>query len=254
MKQSNTYSNNLSFALLLVGEPKTGKTTVTSAFPRPYYLDFDRNLGSLVGRFPNRPFAYDNPYEADDGKEIDPLEVWEININQRLKTALASPDIDTIVIDSLSTMCDNLMYHIFKLVKRQEGKTIDTPRIQDYGTFRTLMIRLISYLRKQSKNIIFTAHQKIDKDELTGIINYRLNIPGQLADNFGGFFSDVWACTTKPGARGPTYSIATSPIFKHVELGHSFKIEHEYNVTDKTPDEIWKLFEPTFTGRKNVKD
>lgn len=250
MKSSTEYRNNLSFALLLVGEPKTGKTSVASAFPRPYILDFDRNLGSVTERFPNLSFSYDNPYESDDGKEIEPKDVWEENINKRLKVAVADPNIDTIILDSLSTMCDCLMNHIFKLVQRQEGKTIDIPRIQDYGTFRTLMIRLIAYLRKTDKNIIFTSHQKIDKDELTGVINYRLNIPGQLADNFGGFFSDVWATTAKPGTRGPSYNLCTSPIFRHVDLGHSFKIDHEYNITDKTPQQIWSLFADNFPGRR----
>lgn len=249
MKQSNTYHSDLSFALLLVGEPKSGKTRVAASFPRPYFLDFDRNLGSLIANNPTVSFLYDNPYEDDSGKPIEPKDLWEVNINRRLKAAVASPDVDTIVLDSLSTLSDTAIQHIIGEVRRQEGKVIEVPRIQDYTTFRNLFVRLITYLRKSSKNIIFTSHQKTNKDELTGILRYQLSMPGQLADNFGGFFSDIWACEAKPGARGPTYHVHTAPAFRHVELGHSFKVENSYDVTDKTEPQIWSLFSPTFVGR-----
>jgi hypothetical protein len=243
MKPSTTYADRQTFGLLLVGEPKTGKTRIMMSFPGIYVQDWDRNLGSVARLEPTRQFFFDDPYIADDGKPISEDMLWEVNINQRLKLALADPQIQTVAIDSLSTLSDALIAHIKRLVRVQEGKTIDQLRIQDYGTLKTLFTRLVTYMRAFNKMIIWTTHQKIDKDEMSGALRYRINMPGSLADNFGGFYSDVWACDSQK-SEPPKYYIYTGPTPRHVDLGNSLQLAYKIEVTNLTPSEIWNLIGP----------
>lgn len=243
MKPSSEYASRQTFGLLLVGEPKTGKSRVMMSFPGLYVQDWDRNLKAVTSLEPSREFWFDDPYTADDGKPIDTSMLWEVNINQRLKAAMADPRVKAVAIDSLSTLTDALVEHIKRLVKQQEGKTIEQLRIQDYGTFKVLLTRLITWMRSYDKLVIWTAHQKLDKDEATGAMTYRLNIPGQLADSFGGFYSDAWATTSQP-FEPPKYFLNPMPTPRHVSLGNSLGLKAKIEITDKSPSQIWDLIGP----------
>ena len=59
MKSATDYKVTNTFACLLVGEPKTGKTNVAMGFPDPWFLDLDLNLASAVRRTTAKKFFYD---------------------------------------------------------------------------------------------------------------------------------------------------------------------------------------------------
>lgn len=245
MKTSDELVFESYIALLLVGEPKTGKTSIELAFPDPFILNVDRNLDGPRRRSAGKKFWHDDPAYGPKGEELKPFERWDRSMTL-LKEAYASPLIKTICIDSLTGLCDYLVDHILEQVKRTEGKTIDRPRIQDYYTVKDLLSKLAVFLRacSKKKHVVIAAHQKADKDEATGATRYSLNIPGQQSQNWGSYFTDVWATNASTVAGKTKYEICTKPTGFHVSLGTSLPLPSRIDVTDKTAPEIWTVLSP----------
>lgn len=246
MKTSDQLGWESFLALLLVGEPKTGKTTIELAFPDPFILNVDKNLDGPRRRAVGKKFWFDDPMLGPDGKELPPEKRWNRAMDL-IKEAARAPEIKTITIDSLSGLCDYLVDHILAEVRKNEGKAIDRPRIQDYYSIKDLLTRLAVMLREisKAKHVVIAAHQKADVDDATKGTRYSLNIPGQQAQNWGSYFTDVWATTATPAGSGKTkYEIRTKPTGFHVSLGTSLPMDPAIDVTDKSPDEIWSILSP----------
>jgi len=250
MKQGNAYTTNQSFALLLVGEQKTGKTNVAMSFPNPWFLDIDRNISRAARVSASKKWFYDDPYTDDKGIEIPEVDRWNHSM-KLIKAAASAKEVETIVIDSLGGLCDMLILHLMNEVKKSEGKSIDRLRIQDYQPLKTLLTKLVIGLRTTGKLIVITSHQKADKDELTGRFRYTLNIPGSSSENYGGFFSDVWATSASPAGAGKyKYELHTRPTGFHINLGTTLDIDPVLDITNKDPQLIWTLLEPKIFPKK----
>lgn len=247
MKPGNTYTSKQSFALLLVGEPKSGKTNVAFSFPNPWILDCDRNLKRAATVVKDKTWFFDDPYVDDKDVELPEHQRWNRAVD-KIKLAAKAPEVQTIVIDGLGALADMLIAHIIEEVRRNEpnSKADGKLRIQDYQPLALLLTKLIMGLRNSGKLIVFTSHQKVDKDEHTGKTRYELNMPGKLANSFGGLFSDVWATTAENAGLGKyKYLIHTRPSGLHMTLGTSLALPGEpIDVTDKSPSDIWKIIGP----------
>lgn len=246
MKTSTDYRISTAFAALLVGEPKTGKTNLSMAFPSPWFLDLDGNIASAVRRAPGKRFFF------DDLKGVPAIEVFE-KLETLIKAASADSSVETIIIDSLTSLVGIVREHILTRLRANGAKlrtdTLDDQlRLSDYQTLSTYILRLLALCRASGKYVIWTAHQKADRDELTGIVKYQLHIPGNLKDNLGAYFTDVWATVVEPvmTAKGSDvkYTIRTKPTGLHISLGASFPMEASTDVTNKTPEQIWTAIGP----------
>ena len=252
MKSNKDFSTKQSLAVLLVGEQKTGKTRTLFSFPDPWVLDVDRNMASAVRIIGSKKFFYDDPYTDTAGVTIpDDLKLIKDKLSTRwaravdlIKEAAKSPEVKTIAIDGLAGLAAMLNNHIMFCALRDEGKVLDRLRIQDYQPLKTILTSLIMSLRNCGKIIVFTSHQKTDKDEHTGRIRYTLNMPGSLSENFGGFFTDVWATHGSNSGGKIKYEILTKPSGFHVSLGTSFDLPSAIDVTDKSPEQIWAVVSP----------
>ena len=69
MKSSTAFSTTGSQAILVVGEPKSGKSNLALAFPDPAIIDWDLNLASAVRRAGGKSFDYCQPGIKDDGSQ-----------------------------------------------------------------------------------------------------------------------------------------------------------------------------------------
>lgn len=247
MNAGNTYKSKQSFALLLVGEPKSGKTNIAASFDAPWFLDCDRNLKRAANVLKDKVWFYDDPYIDDKGVELLEHQRWNRAI-EKIKLAAKSPDVKTIIIDGLGALADMLIAHIIEEVRKNEpnSKGDGKLRIQDYQPLATLMTKLIMSLRNTDKLIVYTSHQKIDKDEHTGRTRYELNMPGKLANSFAGLFSDVWATTAENAGLGKyKFLVHTKPSGYHITLGTSLDLPPEpIDVTNKTLKEIWSIIGP----------
>ena len=262
MKDSSSFLTTGSLAILVVGEPKSGHTSLGMDFPGLGVIDIDHNLASAVRRFgAQRPkFKYTQPALLDNGSPRPIGERWVQTVNET-KAMMIDPDIKTILVDGLGGLSTYLIDHILKSAvesgtaspktkapafdTNDVSKRVAQMEIQHYGDFARLLRMYVMMVRASGKYFVMTSHQSGDTDEVTKAIHYVLAIPGQLKDTLGGLFTDVWATSVTPYSLGQhRYEIRTKPTGFHVALGASFPIESAIDVTDKIPQQIWGVLEP----------
>jgi len=224
MKSSTDYRISDSLALLLVGDPKSGKTCIAAAFPDPYFLDVDGNLDSAVRVLGTKRFWFDQPAIGCEKKE----DVWKAALTC-LSEAMKNPEIKTIVLDSLSVLAEYMMHWIISEHTRmgdrdKSGKPIDAMTIPDYGKLLQMFRGLIFDLRKSGKHLVVTVHRATYQDEVTKVINPVLALPGQAKETLGGSFKDVWATLIDNTPGKPIkYILRTSSKAQFPPLGTSIR-------------------------------
>lgn len=250
MKSGSSFTPSHSCAVLLVGEPKSGKTRTMFSFPSPGIIDADMNLASGARILPpDKPWFYTQPALDDSGKEV-PLENRWLRCVDETKAMLKDPNIHTIVIDGLGVMCEWIMAHIVKVNKLAGTNKTGKMELRDYGDLARLLREYIMMLRLPGKYVVVTSHQSAEKDETNGMFRYSLAIPGQSKETLGGLFTDVWAnMATNVGGKCK-YEIRTKPTGLHVALGTSFDFPSAIDITDKSPDQIWSILSPQLNPTK----
>lgn len=265
MKSSNDYKPAASVAILCVGNPGTGKTRLMFGFPTPGIIDCDLNLNSAVRINAGRQFFFAQPSILSDQAECEfvnrciptaPLSLkvgdevpndrrWLV-VEKEVKAMLANPEIKTICVDGLTVLSRWLLdYCEAELVRA--GVNIKKEYLSKFQNFITIMTRFITLLRVGGKTVFVTCHQTADQNDLTKAWYYSLAIPGQLKDNLGGLFTDVWGTATTVVGDDVKYWINTRPTNLHVSLKTSFDLAQKYDVTGKTPDQVHALLAPKLT-------
>ena len=251
MKSSTDYKPGDSLAILLIGNPKAGKTCVAAAFPDPYFLEVDNNLDAAVRVMAGKKFWYDTPSLAVKT----PGEVWKEclkNINEAMK----NPEIKTIVVDGLTILSEYMCAwciaeHIRMGDTDKGGKPITAMTIPDFGKVLTMFRGLIFDLRLTGKHVICTVHKATYQDEDTKVTHNILALPGQAKETLGGVFTDVIGCVAEniPGGK-MKYSLRTVPLTQWPPLGTSIRtLPHNIDITDKKPAEIWSILQPLLAAK-----
>lgn len=243
MKPSTSLPPNPPAAILCVGNPGTGKTRLMFSLPTPGIIDCDQNLNSAVRIAGNKKFFYAQPaVDEKTGLEVPEELRWPI-IEREVKAMILNPEIKTICIDGLTVMSRWLLtYAEHELIKA--GVNVKKEYLGKFQNFITLMTKFVSLCRVGGKTVFMTCHQTADKNDLTGAWYYNLSIPGQLKDNLGALFTDVWGTSTQVAGDNVDYFINTRPTNLHVALKTSLDLDPKIKVTGLKPDQIWSLLEP----------
>lgn len=210
MKSSSDFTISLPNSILILGRPGSGKTTLALQFPRPFVLDCDENMKGPArylaskngGKLPW--FKYDTPLIDKTGTPVT-RQLRMDRVQELLNEAISDPEIETVVIDSLTTLIDFVFDKIRATAtgtnppKIGDGKKQqDEPlRIQDWGVFASIMKQLIFGLKASGKRIVFIGHITHDKDEVTKMILNFIACPGQVGDIISGLFEEVWQTEVK---------------------------------------------------------
>lgn len=230
MKTSSTYTPALPKTLLFIGAPGTGKTTFALQLPKVFLLDCDQNMGGPVrhlsskGIKPN--YLYDTPFTDSKGAVLSREKQYP-RVIELIEEAIASPDVETIVIDSLTSLIELLSAHIINSNKKSLATKLEKPdqkfEFEEWHGFGNCLRRLIFEIKATGKRLVITAHIKVDKDELTKVLHKFINCPGATGNVMSGWFEESWEfyiTTSGIGvAEKKTHKIRTSPEANSTNLG-----------------------------------
>lgn len=179
-------------ALVLWGTPGSGKTTISTRFPRPYIIDVDKNLAGPAKilreeKQTNKVIHYDHIDVDKNGKATEMPFRYDRMI-ELLKVACLSPEYDTIILDSTTTL--NLVFQAYIL--RMSPTKTGNMEIPSWGQYLKLWHHILSTLRSSNKHIIVIGHETTELSEAGAVLRYVLALPGQIAHQLPALVTDCW--------------------------------------------------------------
>lgn len=150
--------------VLIYGSSGVGKTHLAAQFPDPLLLSCDP--GTLGGALSATKFGVKH-LKVNSYSEI-------LNLLPTLK-ANAGVEFKTIVVDSITYLGKLVLRHILQSVQRE------IPRFEEWNLNYTRTAMLINNLSELNCHVVFTAIDKVDKDEVTGKMMGGPELPGKLS-------------------------------------------------------------------------
>lgn len=231
--------------ILVYGAAKTGKSWGAMTFPRPVVFDFDkgsataRNLefvkkygmrnifaeqfiertmsrgvpGAMVNAFDDACKFFDE-WMKPKGKWVSPIDkkTYEVGRDQ----------FDTWIIDSGTTLSELAQYKAVVVLGRMGlSKTHDQalkegvliPRIQDYGSERSLVEQFIDMVKDSGKHVVLICHEKEltapgDDRTVTGIVPL---LTGKSAESVPLKFDEVYNLRVRKKGTEIVRTLQTQP-------------------------------------------
>ncbi len=178
--------------LLLVGPAKSGKTYSSATFPNPLILDFDNGLTNPDLRnknIPHIPF-YDAEFVRTQLKEpsyrANALTTFLRGEAQKMTSE------QTLIIDSLSTLCDALTEELDK--KTPVAKNGEKDGFWFWKQWSEWLRGFCTALTGLKCNVVVIAHEQELRDSETGrLLGYKWLLKGQdFSPRLSQFFTDVF--------------------------------------------------------------
>lgn len=248
MQDPKTYSiSNDKLRLLLQGSAGSGKSTLAAQFPGAYFIDVDVNLGGTFRYLREHNLKLPLGYDVLDRDEKDqPVDIKQrfLRLDKCLREAQLNPAIETIILDSGTTLADVLIAEVC----RQQGKNAISDwkdGRQFWGFFAPLCRNFLGVLSQMRKHIVLIVHEKREQNT-EGQVIYPIKVawPGQVGQNIGAFFTNVWRCENKVEGYAPNekvkFYLRTTPNGQY-ELKNTLGVPNTFEFD-------WKIIEAKLKG------
>ena len=161
--------------ILVMGPPKSGKTTFISTAPNVVVAACEAGLMSIAHK--------DIPYVNIDSTEMLQnlyLMLSDASLRKSLASQVGLPDIETVAIDTLDAWQEMLKKEI--LVENRRT----TFQRDDWGTLKERMAAIIKAFVALPINVIFTVHTDTSQDEEQRMV-YAPGLQGSIKNDLAGF-------------------------------------------------------------------
>lgn len=203
-------------SFLAIGDTGAGKTVWATSGPWPaLVIQFDPTGADSVRKLVREGKVVVADYSKDDPANPTEFQRFTNDFNRWNKEGAFS-DFRVVVLDSLTTFADSVMYQVQKTPKKQAGKIIEgskpgeAPIMSDYMYQQAwLMVALKAFLGVPAHRIA-TGHIALNKDEVTGSVYTGLMITGKLDTKIPLLFSELYHLEAKKSNSGADYIINTS--------------------------------------------
>lgn len=190
-------------SMLLWGSAGCGKTTLASTAPgKKLWINFDPDGTASIA---NRAKARNDIIVLDLASEKD-------NIVEKFKVAdplgltkflTENPDVETVVIDSVTNFGDKALAHGVEIAKgtsKGRGATLEDPGFSGYGNKNTWMRLMVKHMLevtgKLNRHVIFIAHEdKPTTNDQGAVLFITIMLGSSLSEQVPLQISEVWAMT-----------------------------------------------------------
>jgi hypothetical protein len=193
-------------SMLIWGKSGSGKTVLASTAPRPIlWINFDPDGVASIKRSSD-VFVSDM---ANMGHDKVPSFKSNDTIEAQLRTSLmANPDLQTVVIDSVTSFAQLALSHAVLSGKANGGSfkaTMEAPGQAGYGIRNRLCLDAVNmFLRVTgalNRNIVFICHEDTKFGTDGAIASITLLLGGSLPEEVPLKISEVWNLTDSDGRR-----------------------------------------------------
>lgn len=252
---------------LAFGRSKVGKTFGAGTFPRPAFIDCDKGISTLtsadfVNRYGWRPTI---EYEQFTEKHLNargvPQQHNAFDDVCRYFDKLNSPAMrgswDTLVVDTGTSLSAFAMIKAIVLLggtfkgvsssTQSEALThgLVFPKIQDYGSERSMVEQFIGMCYDLDKNFLFLCHEKEITDKEGSPVAITPLLTGKGVEAICALFDDVWRIKVKPvGAERIRYIQTKQDGISQVGSRHGFANETlwDYDAIKKEWDKMLTVY------------
>lgn len=225
--------------VLVMGPPKSGKTSFIATAPNVVVADVEAGLMSIAHL--NIPYV-----TIDDVSKLETLYqiLKDDGLRQRAAEQMGLPSIDTVAIDTLDAFQEMLKKDILATERRSEMQQ------KDWGKLKERMVQILKAFKSLPMNVIFTCHTSTVQDE-EGKQIYAPNLQGSVKDEIAGLVD----FSLMSGRDKQVQADGTSEIVYFLKNEGDAKNPHLGNrgagrIPEISEPDFMKLFEATFSGIK----
>jgi hypothetical protein len=206
--------------VLAYGRAGVGKTELVGSFPNVLVLDTNKGLKTLENNENVQAISLEHTLKDGNGNEINPnvyKTIMQILNDAKSKQGLfaegeALSHIETIAIDDMTNLCQFLKYGIIRF---QNGKdpVKDKADFDVWSILSNQLSEIVTLLKSLKYNVIITAGEKVEMDELRGGQVGGVNIQGSYRHILPHEFDETYHLMVKTTMGKTQYVTETVDVY-----------------------------------------